>query len=58
MNVDKLWNFSFSSAEREVESNKNEIERQKMINFCALIVENKDDMSHLAYKEHKPEWEN
>lgn len=58
MNVDKLWNFSFSSGEREVESNKNEIERQKRINFCALIVENKDDMSHLAYKEHKPKWEN
>ena len=44
--------------EREIESNKNEIERQKMISFCALIVENKDDMSHLAYKEHEQEWEN
>lgn len=44
--------------EREIESNKNEIERQKMISFCALIVESKDDMSHLAYKEHEQEWEN
>lgn len=44
--------------EREIESNKNEIERQKMISFCALIVESKDDMSHLAYKEYEQEWEN